>query len=351
MCPSSSQHDMDARSEKIVKLLVQDYLRTGEPVGSRTLAKKSSVHLSPATVRNIMSDLEDLGIIKSVHASSGRIPTAKGLSVYVRRLATLRQPDDAVLQRLTAALSVASAGDAAAGAAHIVAQITRGVVIVTMPSAQSTPMQQLRLVRLSSSRALAVMVTESGEVRNHLIEFPKGMSEGDLELAAQYFNEHFSGMTLKMAEQNMQKHVSSMRRSIASLLRNMLSTVSNSTTSPEMITAGEDKLFTHPNLAHNADKLRRLVALLNQKEKILKLLEHGKHAEEVKVFIGSEGGVKELGDCALVTTSYELGSGEVIGALGLIGPLCMRYSTVVPLIDTAGKMMSDAMSRIRHSLN
>ena len=336
---------LDSRSQQIIKLLVSEYLRGGEPVGSRTIAKKLGFDLSPATIRNGMMDLEDMGLIRSVHTSSGRIPTAKGILHYVRYLMNFTKPNLATVGQLSEAMNAASASDLASSAADLVARLAKGIVIVTVPSASASPVTQLKLVRLSSCRAMAMIVTEIGEVSNRLIEISTSFSDRDLESAARYFNEHFAGQTLNQASLVMRKHMSGLRERIAVLLRRMLSTVADGSGAPDMYTAGENEFFTHPDLVAGSAQLRRLIAMLREKERIQHLLESSLQARDVEVRIGVEAFGAGLDNCVLVVSSYGA------GAIGFIGSLRTKYSRVVPLIDLSGRLMSDAMGRIRHALN
>ena len=343
---------LDKRSLRIIKILIDEYMRSGEPVGSATLASKSGIKLSPASIRNVMAGLESQGYIEPVHTSSGRRPTTKGFRVYLGSLVRMRSPTAKEREQLADRLRTDSTNGMAKSAMQSMAQLTKMISLVSIPGASESKLKHINFVELSSARVMVVLVTVEGEVRNRLIETEESMSQKELVEAAAFFNEKFAGHTLASAKIELGGLVSGLQRRIAVLLSKMLATITDQDGNGRKVyMSGPENLLAHQEMTQDADKLQDMVNLLHRKETLLGMLDKGSAAQDVSVFIGSESGVPELEEFSLITSPYADDQGKVIGALGLIGPIRMRYGRILPIIELTSELMSQAMGKIRKGLN
>ena len=345
---------LERRMLNIIKLLVDEYLSKGAPVSSKTLAAKQGINLSPASVRSVMANLERMGFIEPVHTSSGRYPTVKGMRVYISSLLKMQQPSQGVRDELANSLRTESTDAMAQSAIDSVAMLTKMVALVSIPGTSNAKIAQIQFVKLASTRVMAVLVTMDGEVHNRLIEVSTETSVRDLEIAAQVFNERFVGHTLAAAKLELRGLMVTLQERIAALLQKMITTITSPTgpdTQPQVYMSSPENLYANAELVTDAKHLKELVDLLHRKEVLLSMLERGISAANVSVFIGSESGIPELDDCSLVTAPYEDDDGKVIGALGLIGPIRMKYASIVPIIEVTSTLMGAALAKIRKDFN
>ena len=338
---------LDERSRAVLRALVREYIRAGEPVGSRTLSRITQMNLSPATMRNIMADLEEQGMLTSPHASAGRIPSAQGMRFFVDTLlsADLSAADSA--RRVKQLLSGETPGAVLDSAAQAVSELTQFVGLVAVPSRDKPVVRRLHFVKLGAARALAVLVTDD-EALNRAISTGREFSERQLRAAARFYNERLAGMTLEDAAKALRGMTSDLRGEIAALLTRMLGQVSAPDDSLKI--AGEFNLLNADALASDIDRLRQLHLLLRRREDLLNLLEAGARAENVRVFIGGECGHEALSECSVVISPYgdsEGAEGRPLGVIGVIGPKRMIYDRVIPTVRVAANVVGDALRRLR----
>ena len=338
---------LDERSRAVLRALVREYIRAGEPVGSRTLSRITQMNLSPATMRNIMADLEEQGMLTSPHASAGRIPSAQGMRFFVDTLlsADLSAADSA--RRVKQLLSGETPGAVLDSAAQAVSELTQFVGLVAVPSRDKPVVRRLHFVKLGAARALAVLVTDD-EALNRAISTGREFSERQLRAAARFYNERLAGMTLEDAAKALRGMTSDLRGEIAALLTRMLGQVSAPDDSLKI--AGEFNLLNADALASDIDRLRQLHLLLRRREDLLNLLEAGARAENVRVFIGGECGHEALSECSVVISPYGDSAGAAgrpLGVIGVIGPKRMIYDRVIPTVRVAANVVGDALRRLR----
>ena len=341
---------LDERARAVLRALVREYIRAGEPVGSRTLSRITRMNLSPATMRNIMADLEEQGMLTSPHTSAGRIPSAQGMRFFVDTLlsADLSAADPArSARRVKRLLSGETAGAVLDSAARAVSELTQFVGLVAVPSRDKPVVRRLHFVKLGAARALAVLVTDD-EALNRAISTGREFSERQLRTAARFYNERLAGMTLEDAAKALRGMTSDLRGEIAALLTRMLGQVSAPDDSLKI--AGEFNLLNADALASDIDRLRQLHSLLRRREDLLNLLEAGARAENVRVFIGGECGHEALSECSVVLSPYGDAAGaegRPLGVIGVIGPKRMTYDRVIPTVRVAANVVGDALRRLR----
>lgn len=339
----SHEIDLDPRSLTIIKALVDEYVSQGKPVASHKIAAKRGINLSSASVRNVLARLEQSGLIEQVHTSSGRRPTATGMHIYLNSLLQVQKPPQESMDLLVESLRTESTNTMVHSAMEAVANLTQMVTLVSLPGVSESRLTNVQFMRLSAQRVMAVMITDTGEVRNRLLELNKEIDSRQLELAGQCFSEHFSGKTMVEARHELRGRISTLQTSIAELLQHMLNQITDSDSGHEVLTSGTQQ----PAMVVDAQRLSNMTALLHSKETLLRILDHGVGSNDVSVFIGVESGIPELDDSSVVMAPYHDEESNVVGVLGLIGPLNMKYAKVMPLVQLTTTLMNDALVKIR----
>jgi heat-inducible transcriptional repressor len=343
--------ELGARAEFLLKALVERYIAEGQPVGSRTLAKEAGLELSPATIRNVLADLEEMGLVRSPHTSAGRVPTERGYRIFVDTLLTVRPLQNAQIRRFEHELGHEdNPKRLLENASHLLSEVTQLAGLITLRRRnQSVALRQLDFVGLSAERVLVILVTQDGEVQNRVIHTERQYSAAELVQAANYFNETFSGLPLADVKRalltEMQKTSEEMQRMMQLALdmaRRLL--LDEKQDIDDLMVSGESKLMDFPELG-DIQKLRRLFDAFTKKRDLLHLLDRSLRAGGVKLFIGSESGYEALEGCSLVTAPYTQ-DGRVVGTLGVIGPTRMSYEQVIPFVDVTAKLLSGALSSL-----
>ena len=345
----TSPRELDERARAVLSSLVREYIERGEPVGSRTLARVSEMNLSPATLRNVMSDLEEDGFLVSPHTSAGRVPSARGIRFFVDRLLTIAPPAAAVAKRMQGEVGGETMRDVLFSAAQTVSELTHFAGFVAAPP-RAPAVKVLRFVRLSPGRALAVIVTPEGEILNRILECDRNLAEREMLEAARFYNRSMSGLTFAEAEEFLRRKVTDLRGEIAELLEQMLATVggdgNNNDNNGSLQVAGELNLLEQRDLSADLERLRKLHRLLKQKKGILNLVNKSRRADDVRVFIGNECGHEALADCSVVLSPCG-GEGMPLGYVGVIGPKRMQYNQVIATVNLASRTVAETWQRMR----
>ncbi|HQR49312.1 MAG TPA: heat-inducible transcriptional repressor HrcA [Steroidobacteraceae bacterium] len=355
MAPETSEDIINERAQHLLRVLVESYIRDGQPVGSRALSRDSGLNLSSATVRNVMADLEEYGFVTSPHTSAGRVPTDKGYRFFVdtllrqRPAAAAEEVIDALRRRLDeeperdpkTIVSVAS---------QVLSSITHLAGVVTIPRQPHQALSQIEFLPLSGNRVLAVMVVNGRDVQNRIVELERYYSADELRRAAAFLNQQFAGKELRQVREDLVGELAQAGEQLNQLMRDaiMLARQMVGPAAPEAseyIIAGETNLMEFAELS-NVDKLRRLFEAFTAKRDILHLLDLSLRAEGVQIFIGQESGYQILDDCSLVTAPYMLDN-ETVGVLGVIGPTRMAYERVIPIVDVTAKLLGSALNSRR----
>ena len=338
------------RALHFLKVLVERHIRDGQPVGSRTLAKDAGMDLSPATVRNVMSDLEDLGLVVSPHTSAGRVPTASGYRLFIDSMLTVTPMEEADMSVLRLGLSVAPAQHADAKAlvetaSQLLSGVTHMAGIVMVPRHEADVFRQIEFVSLSDTRVLAILVTGDGEVLNRILHLEQACSPARLVQAGNLLTEMFTGQDLRDVRRRLVEDLKHTHRSMDELMMRAMQMAQRVMEAAEdqddILIAGQTNLMQFEELA-NMDRLKSLFEAFDRKREILGLLDQCIEAEGVHIFIGRESGYELLDDCSLVTANYRVDD-QVLGVLGVIGPTRMDYQRVISIVDVTAKLLAAAL--------
>lgn len=348
----SGEEALSERAQQLLKLLVEHYIRDGQPVGSRTLSRDLGMKLSAATIRNVMADLEELGFVSSPHTSAGRVPTDKGYRFFVDTLLKFQQPlapehIDAIQSHLGEHADDPKA--LVAAASQLLSNVTRLAGLVTLPRQSHASLSQIEFVPLSDNRVLVVLVVNGREVQNRILQLERYYSPDELRRASNYLNQQFAGKELSAVREHLlaqlketREHLNQMMLDAIRLAQQAVGPASSNAEKMEYVIAGETNLMGFAELS-NVEKLRRLFEAFTQQRDILHLLDQSLKAEGVQIFIGQESGYTILDDCSVVTAPYTLDQ-EVVGVLGVIGPTRMAYERVIPIVDITAKLLGSALN-------
>jgi heat-inducible transcriptional repressor len=336
---------MDKRAQILLKTLVEHYISDGQPIGSRTLLQHSGLDVSPATIRNVMSDLERLGFIASPHTSAGRIPTQKGYRFFVDSLLTIKPLQTKEIQLIKHELSSPDPQELISSAADMLSQLSQFAGVVMIPKRKAIIFKHLEFLPLSEKRILVIIVTTDGNVQNRIIMADKPYSAADLVQATNYFNHHFAGCTFDEVHQKLHAELQQMQSDINRLMAAALeiSDKANHTDKDHVVIAGERNLLQADDLSSNVASLRKLFELFERRTQLMQLLDSSQKADGIQIFIGGESHYLPLDECSMVTSPYEA-DGQIVGTLGVIGPTRMAYERVIPIVDITAKLLSNALS-------
>ncbi len=337
------------RAQHFLKALVERYIRDGQPVGSRTLAKDTGLDLSPATVRNVMADLEDLGLVSSPHTSAGRIPTITGFRMFIDSLLTVEDLKAQEISRIRDEL-LGGGNDSnqlLASASRLLSGITHMAGVVTIPRQGRTTFRQMEFLPLSDRRVLAILVTNAGEVHNRILHTHRDFDRAELDQAANFLNKSFAGQDMESVRERVLKELNDTRDNFDQRMTQALEmadqVVSASESREDCVIAGQTNLMEFAELA-SLEQLRKLFDAFTEKREILHLLDQFQHAEGVQIFIGEESGYQLLNGCSVVTAPYQVNE-KVVGVLGVIGPTRMDYQRVIPVVDLTAKILGAALKK------
>ena len=337
------------RAQHLLRVLIQRYIREGQPVGSRTLSKDSGLDLSPATIRNVMSDLEDLGLVAAPHTSAGRIPTPKGYRLFVDTLVRYRAPKGGELERLQHNIDEGSENpDALLGSvSQMLSDITSLAGVVSVPRGQHPTLRQIEFLPLSDHRILAILVINDSEVQNRILHVDREYDASELTAAANFINEHYAGADLSSVRDQIVRDLESLRSNVNQAMVDIIAVAQSALASSDdpdagVMVSGETNLMTFAELS-DVETLKRLFDAFSHKRMILDLLDRSLSADGVQVFIGEESGFRVLGELSVVASPYKTDDGT-IGVLGVIGPTRMAYDRVVPVVDITARLLGRALT-------
>ncbi|WP_144732213.1 heat-inducible transcriptional repressor HrcA [Extensimonas perlucida] len=334
---------LDDRAKLLLKTLVERYIAEGQPVGSRTLSRASGLDLSPATIRNVMADLEDLGLIASPHTSAGRVPTARGYRLFVDTMLTV-QPEPLPAPELPPELAPEQPQKVIANAAQLLSNLSQFVGVVLAPRRASV-FRQIEFLRLSERRLLVIIVSPEGDVQNRVIFTDVDYTQSQLLETANFLNAHCAGLSMEQVREKLKSEVETLRGEIAALMQAAVNASSEalSAAQEEVVISGERNLLSVSDFSADMAHLRRAFALFEQKTQILRLLDITNQAEGVRIYIGGESQVVPFEELSVVSASYEI-DGKVVGTLGVIGPTRMPYDRMIQIVDITSKLVSNALS-------
>lgn len=333
---------LDERSKTLLKTLVERYIADGQPVGSRTLSKASGLELSAATIRNVMADLEELGLIASPHTSAGRVPTPRGYRLFVDTMLTV-QPSLVGVE--AAQLQPDQPQRVIASAAQMLSNLSNFVGVVTAPRKPSV-FHHIEFLRLGERRVLVILVSPDGDVQNRVIFTSQDLSQAELAEASNRLNAGYSGLTLETVRERLRHEVDALRDEIAQLMSAavQVGTEAMAQQDEQVVVSGERNLLAVQDFSHDLGSLRRLFDLFEQKTQLMRLLDNSSRAEGVRIYIGGESQVVPYEELSIVSAPYEV-NGQVVGTLGVIGPTRMAYDRMIQIVDITSRMVGQALSQ------
>jgi heat-inducible transcriptional repressor len=344
---ASFQHPLDARARQLLRTLIARYIAEGQPVGSRTLAKASGLDVSPATIRNIMSDLEEIGLVSAPHTSAGRVPTSQGYRVFVDSLLEMRPLGEPEVDQLRRELPTdVATPDLLGSATTLLSEMTRFVGVVSVPRREEFPFRHIDFVPLDGARVLVILVFTDGQVQNRVIAAQRPYTPGELEQVANFLNAQYAGLRIDEIRRRLLREMQDEGKRLNALLASAVEVAQQAfqdTAGNDMLVSGQTNLMGRQD-GSDVDRLRELFEAFQRKRDLLLLLERCSRAEGVRLFIGEESGFAALDSYSLVTAPYGVG-GRVLGVLGVIGPTRMAYEKVIPVVQATAQIISGALKR------
>lgn len=344
---SDIRPELNQRAQQLLKLLIEKYIHDGQPVGSRALSRDTGLNLSPATIRNVMADLEDLGLISSPHTSAGRVPTVTGYRVFVDSLLTVHPIDTAEIQRYRDHLQQLDDEDEVFTAvSRLMSGVTSMASVVTLPKPEASSFSQIEFMPLTQRRLLVILVTNDKEVHNRIIHTQREFKPAELQQAANYLNSLFHGRSLSQVKEIIRTEMSQAREQMNRLMIDAINLAHQSMDQKQkpsegLLFSGETNLMDFQDLS-SMEHLRHLFEAFSQKQGIMHLLDRCMEADGVQIFIGEESGYEAFDHCSLVTAPYTVDD-QVIGVLGVIGPTRMSYNRVIPFVDVTARILGSAL--------
>lgn len=333
---------VNQRALQVLKILIERYIQDGNPVGSKTIAEEYALGLSSATIRNILSDLEDAGYLVSPHTSAGRVPTALGYRYFVNTLLSVqsfsRLEMDSFQDKLNPDQDISCLLQSASS---LLSGLTQLVGVVALPRRNRIELRHVEFLSLSGNRVLVILVLNNREVQNRIIHTDRTYTQNELQQATNFLNTHYTGKDLLTARKELHAALQSDRDNVSKLLQAVMDAVNDN---KDYVIGNENQGLTSTRQPEDLDRIKVLFQAFTQKQEILHLLDHALEAQGVQIFIGKESGYETLGNCSIVTTSYAVDD-QLIGSLGVIGPTRMPYDRVIAAVDVTAKLLSAALNQ------
>jgi heat-inducible transcriptional repressor len=334
---------IDERARTLLKTLIEHYIADGQPVGSRALSRLSGLDLSPATIRNVMSDLEEMGFVASPHTSAGRVPTPRGYRIFVDTLVTLRPLEDQQTAIIEGRLREADPQRAIQTAAQLLSSLSQFAGVVLTPR-RSSSFKQVEFVRLSERRVLLIIVTPEGDVQNRILLTQTSFTQSQLIEAANMLNEHFAGKSFNEVRALLRSDLRRLREDISALMEAAVQAGSEAEAESDPVIVSGERNLLGSDLSTDVDTLRRMFDLFEHKTRLIHLLDTSIGAHGVQIYIGGESQLVPMDEMSLVVAPYTV-DGQVVGTLGVVGPTRMAYERVIPIVDITAKLLSSALSQ------
>ena len=343
-----SKQSINERSQQILKTLVERYIDEGQPIGSQTLVKASKMSLSAATIRHVLADLEDMGYIFSPHTSAGRIPTPKGYRFFIDSLLSVQPVEELYFQQLQQEFDSQKPNDNLIGSVtELLSGLTHHVGLVTVPHVEQQIFRHIEFLPLADQRILVILVLNEQNVQNRIIQVEHSFSASELEQAANFLNQQYSGQPLPTIREKLLIAMSEDKQLFDSCMQSLLEiadqALQQQTPDDDIMVAGQQNLLDLAKQQTDIDRLREIFAALSQKQALIHLMDQLNQQDGVQIFIGEESGHKLFGDCSMVTSSYRV-DGQVVGVLGVLGPTRMNYHRVISIVDITAKMLGNTLT-------
>ena len=340
--------ELNDRAQHLLKALVERYIQGGQPVGSQALANDSGLNVSSATVRNVLSDLESMGLVASPHTSSGRVPTVQGYRMFVDSLLTVQPLKSSIVKQLEGQLGLqGDQQDLIQSASSLLSGITNLAGVVTLPRHEVVALRHIEFLPMDKHNILVVIVINDSEVHNKIMTTKRTYERSELEQAANFLNSHFAGKDLSSVKQALLKELNDTREEANALMETAVEIATQALNADmgegDFVLDGEVNLMNYAEMS-DVEKLRLIFDAFHKKQDVLHLFDQVLKTDGVQIFIGEESGYKVFGDCSVISSPYSV-DGEVVGVLGVIGPTRMAYDKVIPVVDVTAKLLGSALNQ------
>jgi heat-inducible transcriptional repressor len=337
---------LNERAQRLLKTLVERYISDGQPVGSRALQQFAGLDVSSATIRNVMADLEEMGLVSSPHTSAGRIPTALGYRLFIDNLMVVQPLDSVRVEQLQNQLQPDYPSRLLTQASNLLSELTHFAGVVATPKRTSFAVRQIEFLRLSEKKVLLIIVMPDGEVENRVLITHKDYTQAQLTEAGNFLSQHYAGCPFQDIHQRVQAELHQLQHDLTELMSAAMAASDEAVSrkQEDYVISGERNLLHINDLASNMSRLRNLFNVFEQKTELLQLLDASRRAPGVHIFVGNESGLAGLDECSVVSASYAA-DGHVVGTLAVVGPKRMNYEKVVPIVDVTAKLLSNALSQ------
>ena len=336
---------LNERSQILLKTLVERYISDGQPVGSRALQQYSGLEISSATIRNVMADLEDIGLISSPHTSAGRIPTGMAYRLFIDTMLVTKPLDSARVQRMENQLQPDNPSRLIAQASNILSELTQFTGVVATSKRNTITVRQIEFLRLGEKRVLLIIVMPDGEVENRVLLLERDYTQSQLTEAANFLNQNYIGCSFSQIREKLRGELRQLHQDMSSLMAAALAAgdAAEAKQGRDYVISGEHNLLHVEDFSTDMGRLRGLFSLFEQKTELLQLLDAGRRGQGIHIFVGSESGLASLDECSVITAPYSA-DGQVIGTLAVVGPKRMDYQRVIPIVDITAKLLGNALS-------
>lgn len=337
---------LNERAQILLKTLMERYISDGQPVGSRALQQYSGLDVSSATIRNVMADLEDLGLVSSPHTSAGRIPTGLAYRLFIDTMLVTKPLDGARIQQLEHQLQPDNPSRLITQASNILSELTQFAGVVASPRREATTVRQIEFLRLGEKRVLLIIVMPDGEVENRVLLTGKDYSQSQLTEAGNFLNQNYIGLSFSQIRTKLRGELHQLQQDMSALMAAALAAGDEAAAkkADDYVISGEHKLLSVHDLSNDMNRLRGLFNLFEQKTELMQLLEAGRKGQGIHIFVGAESGLASLEECSVITAPYSA-DGEVIGTLAVVGPKRMDYQRVIPIVDITARLLGNALSQ------
>ena len=336
---------LNERAQILLKTLVERYISDGQPVGSRALQQYSGLEISSATIRNVMADLEDIGLISSPHTSAGRIPTGMAYRLFIDTMLVTKPLDSARVQRMENQLQPDNPSRLIAQASNILSELTQFTGVVATSKRNTITVRQIDFLRLGEKRVLLIIVMPDGEVENRVLLLERDYTQSQLTEAANFLNQNYIGCSFSQIREKLRGELRQLHQDMSSLMAAALAAgdAAEAKQGRDYVISGEHNLLHVEDFSTDMGRLRGLFSLFEQKTELLQLLDAGRRGQGIHIFVGSESGLASLDECSVITAPYSA-NGQVIGTLAVVGPKRMDYQRVIPIVDITAKLLGNALS-------
>ncbi len=337
---------LNERAQILLKTLVERYISEGQPVGSRTLQQYSGLEVSSATVRNVMADLEEIGLVSSPHTSAGRIPTGLAYRLFIDTMLVTKPLDSARVQQLENQLQPDNPSRLITQASNILSELTRFTGVVASAKRNAITVRQIEFLRLGEKRVLLIIVMPDGEVENRILLMDRDYSQSQLTEAGNFLNQNYVGCSFSQIRDRLRGELQQLHQDMSTLMAAALAAgdAAEAKKSEDYVISGEHNLLHVQDFSTDMNRLRSLFALFEQKTELMQLLDASRRGQGIHIFVGSESGLASLDACSVITAPYSV-DGQVVGTLAVVGPKRMDYERVIPIVDITARLLGNALSK------